>query len=287
LLAWVTLVGPNDNWRRASHLLLVPDISHRPTEEPLFELAIVLVLVMLNGAFALSELALVSARRPRLRAMADAGRPGARAALAVVDDPGRFLSTVQVGITLVGVLAGAFSGSALGGQVSAWLASLGVPAAVAEPLGFGAVISLVTYLSIVVGELVPKRLALRNPESLACRVAPLMSVVSSIASPIVWLLDSSSNLMFRLLGLGDEVEKGRLIHELGPVIGAVGEQVLEPGPPPADRIQDRLGTGAVRDPGRDQVHHQQAPIGVHGDMALPPDHLLAPSKLRSAPGAAP
>jgi putative hemolysin len=139
--------------------------------------------------------------------MADAGRPGARAALAVVDNPGRFLSTVQVGITLVGVLAGAFSGSALGGQVSAWLASLGVPEAVAAPLGFGAVISLVTYLSIVVGELVPKRLALRNPESLACRVAPLMSVVSRVASPVVWLLDSSSNLMFRLLGLGDEPEE--------------------------------------------------------------------------------
>ncbi|WP_372624870.1 hemolysin family protein [Falsiroseomonas sp.] len=170
----------------------------------MFELAIVLVLVLLNGVFALSELAVISARRLRLRAMADAGRPGAAAALVLAEDPGRFLSTVQVGITLVGVLAGAFSGSALGGPVAAWLAGLGVPAAIAQPLGFGLVVALVTYLSIVVGELVPKRLALRNPEGLACRVAPLMRMVARIAAPVVWLLDTSSNLIFRLLGLGEE-----------------------------------------------------------------------------------
>jgi putative hemolysin len=176
-------------------------------EESLFELAVVIVLVVLNGVFAFSELALVSARRPRLRAMAEAGRPGASAALAVAEDPGRFLSTVQVGITLVGVLAGAFSGSALGGRFAAWLAGLGVPPAVAEPVGFGAVIALVTYLSIVIGELVPKRLALRDPEGLACRIAPLMAVVSLVAAPVVWLLDTSSNLMFRVLGLGEEPEE--------------------------------------------------------------------------------
>ncbi len=147
---------------------------------------------------------MISARRLRLRAMADAGRPGAAAALVLAEDPGRFLSTVQVGITLVGVLAGAFSGSALGGPVAAWLAGLGVPAAIAQPLGFGLVVALVTYLSIVVGELVPKRLALRNPEGLACRVAPLMRMVARIAAPVVWLLDTSSNLIFRLLGLGEE-----------------------------------------------------------------------------------
>jgi putative hemolysin len=176
-------------------------------EDALLELAIVLLLVLLNGVFALSELALVSARRPRLRAMAEAGRAGASTALAVAENPGRFLSTVQVGITLVGVLAGAFSGSALGGRVAAWLMGLGVPQAVAEPAGFGAIIALVTYLSIVIGELVPKRLALRDAEGLACRVAPLMAVVSRVAAPVVWLLDTSSNLIFRLLGLGDEPEE--------------------------------------------------------------------------------
>jgi putative hemolysin len=163
--------------------------------------------VLLNGVFALSELAVVSARRPRLRAMAEAGRPGAAAALALAEDPGRFLSTVQVGITLVGVLAGAFSGAALGGYVSAWLAGLGVPATVAQPLGFGLVVAFVTYLSIVVGELVPKRLALRNPESLACRVAPPMTLVARITAPVVWLLDTSSKLIFRLLGLRDQPEE--------------------------------------------------------------------------------
>jgi putative hemolysin len=173
----------------------------------LLELAVVLLLVVLNGVFSLSELAVISARRPRLRAMADAGRPGASAALAVAEDPGRFLSTVQVGITLVGVLTGAFSGSALGGRLAAWLAGLGVPQSAAEPVGFGAVVALVTYLSIVVGEFVPKRLALRNPEGLACRVAPLMAVVSRVASPVVWLLDASNNLIFRLLGLGEEPEE--------------------------------------------------------------------------------
>lgn len=173
----------------------------------MFEIIVVLLLVVLNGVFALSELALVSARRPRLRALAEAGRPGAETALAVAEAPGRFLSTVQVGITLVGVLAGAFSGAALGGRLAAWLAGLGVPQAVAEPLGFGMVIALVTYLSIVVGELVPKRLALRNPEILACRIAPLMAVVSRVAAPVVWLLDASSTLLFRLLGFGREPEE--------------------------------------------------------------------------------
>jgi putative hemolysin len=139
--------------------------------------------------------------------MAEADRPGARTALAVAENPGRFLSTVQVGITLVGILAGAFSGSALGGRLAAWLVSLGVPQGVAEPLGFGAIIALVTYLSIVVGELVPKRLALRDPEGLACRVAPLMAVVSRVAAPVVWLLDASNKFIFSLLGFGDEPEE--------------------------------------------------------------------------------
>jgi putative hemolysin len=172
----------------------------------LLELAIVFVLVVLNGVFSLSELAVISARRPRLRSMAEAGRPGASAALALAEDPGRFLSTVQIGITLVGVLAGAFSGSTLGEWLAVWLTGHGVPHAIAEPLGFGSVVVVVTYLSIVVGELVPKRLALRDPEGLACRVAWSMNIASQAAAPVVWLLDASSNLIFRLLGLGDEPE---------------------------------------------------------------------------------
>jgi putative hemolysin len=173
----------------------------------MLELGVVLVLVLLNGVFALSELAVVSARRSRLRAMAEAGRPGARAALALAEDPGRFLSTVQIGITLVGILAGAFSGAALGGRVAAWMAGLGVPVAVSEPLGFGLVVAFVTYLSIVVGELAPKRLALRHAEGLACAVAPAMTVVSRIAAPAGWLLDASTDLVFRLLGRAEAPEE--------------------------------------------------------------------------------
>ena len=178
-----------------------------PLEGLLFDLLVVLFLVLLNAVFSLSELAVVSARRSRLRAMAEAGRSGAHAALALAADPGRFLSTVQIGITLVGVLAGAFSGSALGGRLSAWLIGAGVPQGVAEPAGFGAVVAVVTYLSIVVGELVPKRLALSNAEGLACTVAPLMRMVSRIAAPLVWLLDNSTSLIFRLLGRSEEAEE--------------------------------------------------------------------------------
>ncbi|MBY0333402.1 MAG: hemolysin family protein [Acetobacteraceae bacterium] len=173
----------------------------------MLDLAIVFALVLLNGCFALSELAIVSARRPRLRAMAEDGRAGARAALALAEDPGKFLSTVQIGITLVGVVAGAFSGATLGGALGRWLAGLGVPTAVADPVGFGAVIALVTYLSIVVGELVPKRFALRRPEALACLVAPPMTIVARVGAPAVWLLDASTNLIFRLLGQTDDPEE--------------------------------------------------------------------------------
>jgi putative hemolysin len=179
----------------------------------MLELAIVLVLILLNGLFALSELALVAARRPRLRALAEEGRPGARAALALTDDPARFLSTVQIGITLVGILAGAFSGAALGGYLAAILAGLGLPRGLADPLGFGLVVLAVTYLSIVVGELVPKRLALRNAERVACLVAPVMTVVSRIATPAAWLLDASGDLIFRLFGHSAEEPEERVTEE--------------------------------------------------------------------------
>ena len=206
----------------------------------MLELAVVLVLVLLNGVFALSELAVVSARRPRLRAMAEAGRPGAGAALALAEDPGRFLSTVQIGITLVGVLAGAFSGAALGGGLAAWLASIGLPRSVAEPLGFGAVVALVTYLSIVVGELVPKRLALRNAEGMACAVAPPMSVLTRSAAPVAWLLDRSADLVFRLLGRAEEPEE-RVTQ--GDVRAVIAEAERTGGIEEAER---RMITGVLR-----------------------------------------
>ncbi len=133
----------------------------------MLELVIAFALILLNGVFALSELAVVSARKPRLKIMVDAGRPGAGAALALAEDPGRFLSTVQIGITLVSILTGAFSGAALGDRPSLVLIGWGLSDRVAEPLGYGLVLGAITYASVVAGELVPKHLALRNAEGIA------------------------------------------------------------------------------------------------------------------------
>jgi putative hemolysin len=170
----------------------------------LLELTIAFILIALNGLFALSELAIVSARKVRLRTMAEHGRAGASAALALAENPGRFLSTVQIGITLVGILAGAFSGAALSERLDAILEGWGVPTRAAEPLAYVLVIGAITYFSVIIGELVPKHLALKSPEGIACAVAPLMGLISRVASPLVWLLDASTKLIFRLFGQSTE-----------------------------------------------------------------------------------
>src|SRR5215203_306904 len=172
-----------------------------PTLARVLELFIALVLIGLNGLFAVSELAVVSVRKPRLKTMVEARRPGAAAALELAENPGRFLSTVQIGITLVGILAGAYSGAALSARLAVTLAEQGMPAGAAEPIAYAIVIGGITYLSVIVGELVPKHLALRHPEAIACAVAPLMTVVSRIGGPVVWLLDASTRAIFRLLGV--------------------------------------------------------------------------------------
>ncbi|WP_380873869.1 DNA-binding protein [Sphingomonas sp. DBB INV C78] len=189
-----------------------PDIPLHPF--PWADCAIILALVALNGVFAMSELAIVSSRKPRLEAMARAGRKTARCALDLASDPGKFLSTVQIGITLIGILAGAYSGASLGGPVGERLAWLGVPADAAEEIGFGLVIAVTTYLSLIIGELVPKQFALRSPEPIAVIVALPMLWLSRITAPIVWLLDKSSALIFRLIGLNRESENHVTAEEL-------------------------------------------------------------------------
>lgn len=164
------------------------------------EIAIVLFLTVLNGVLAMSELAVVSARPARLKVLAEQGSRGAETALKLASDPGRFLSTVQIGITLVGVLSGAFSGATLGARLSFWLQAQGFSVGVADALGVGTVVVLITYLSLIVGELVPKQVALRNAEGVAARVAIPMYVLSRIAAPLVWLLDGSGKLVLSLLG---------------------------------------------------------------------------------------
>jgi len=174
-----------------------PDLSPFPW----FDLCIIFALVLLNGVFAMSELAIVSSRRARLQAMAKDGRSGAQTALDLAADPGRFLSTVQIGITLIGILAGAYSGASLGGPVGERLALFGIEPGLAQTLGFALVIVLTTYASLVIGELVPKQLALRNPERVAVRVALPMRWLATFTAPLVWLMDRTSALIFRLMRL--------------------------------------------------------------------------------------
>jgi len=168
---------------------------------PWWDVLIILLLVILNGLLAMSELAVVSSRRSRLKAMARAGRRGAQTALDLAADPGRFLSTVQIGITLTGIVAGAYSGASLGGPVAERIAALGLDPETAEPVGFGLVIVLTTFVSLIIGELVPKQFALRSPEPIAAAMAYPMLWLAKATAPLVWLLDRSSALVFRLLRL--------------------------------------------------------------------------------------
>lgn len=165
-----------------------------------FEIAVVLGLIVLNGFFAMSELAIVSSRRARLQALADRGSRGARLALRLAADPGRFLSTVQIGITLIGILAGAFSGASLASQLSDVLADVPWLAAIHETAALIIVVVAITYLSLIIGELVPKHLALRNAEAVAAFVAWPMQLLSRIAAPAVLLLDGSTTVVLALLG---------------------------------------------------------------------------------------
>lgn len=171
------------------------------TPFPWTDLFIIAGLILLNGVFALSELAIVSARTARLRAAADKGVGGARIALELAADPGKFLSTVQIGITLIGIIAGAYSGSSLGGPVGERLAALGVAVEYAPEAGFALVIALTTYLSLVVGELVPKQVALQIAVPVAVVMARPMAILALVAKPLVWLLDVSSGLIIGLLGI--------------------------------------------------------------------------------------
>lgn len=164
------------------------------------EILLVLLLICVNGLLAMSELAVVSSRQARLRSRAERGDRGAEIALILAEDPGRFLSTVQIGITLVGILAGAFSGATIGVRLAAVLPALGVAETVADEVGVGLVVIAITYLSLIIGELVPKQIALAAPERVASTVARPMLLLSRIAAPIVWLLDRSGKLVLRLLG---------------------------------------------------------------------------------------
>src|SRR6266545_7759534 len=149
------------------------------------ELGIVTVLIIVNGLLSMSELAIVSSRPARLAGLVEKGVTGSRRALALASDPGKFLSTVQIGITLIGVLSGAFSGATLGLRLASLLTAAGWSQGVADAIGVGTVVTVITYASLIIGELVPKQIALRDPESVAVRVAPTMMIIAKIAGPLV------------------------------------------------------------------------------------------------------
>jgi putative hemolysin len=171
---------------------------------PWLDVVLILALITLNGVFAMSELAIVSAREARLKAMAKSGSRGARYALDLAAEPSRFLSTVQIGITLIGILAGAYSGASLGQPAAQRLALLGIDGETAATLGFTLVIVATTFVSLIVGELVPKQFALRSPEPIAAFVARPMIWLSKLTAPFVWLMDRTSAAIFRALGLNRE-----------------------------------------------------------------------------------
>lgn len=188
------------------------------------EIAIVVVLICVNGLLAMSELAIVSSRPARLKTMVDRNIRGAARALELGANPGKFLSTVQIGITLVGVLSGAFSGATLGDRLSKLLAASGMSAGVAQPLGVGIVVALITYASLIIGELVPKQIALRDPERIASKVAGPMSVLATVCAPLVWLLDLSGRSVLWLLGQRGESEEKVTDEEIKMIVAEAEHQ---------------------------------------------------------------
>jgi len=163
------------------------------------QLLVLALLITLNGFFALSELSVLKAKKGRLQRSAVRGERGAKAALALLKEPGRFLSAVQVGMTLTGVLAGAFGGATFADPVALRLEAVGLPNPYAHLAAFALVVGGITYLTLVLGELVPKRLALRHPNRLACAVAPPMRFLLWAAAPAVWLLSASTEGIVRLI----------------------------------------------------------------------------------------
>jgi putative hemolysin len=156
-----------------------------------FEILIILVLIIANGVFSMSEMAIVSARKVRLQQMANQGDVKARAALKLAESPNQFFSTTQIGITLIGILTGAFGGATIAEKLAVYVKLIPFLTAYSQPISFGLVVLIITYLSLIVGELVPKRLALNNPEGIATFVAIPMRALAAIASPAVYLLSAS------------------------------------------------------------------------------------------------
>jgi len=177
----------------------------------MIELLLILILLVLNGVFAMAEIAIVSAKKARMLERAEKGSGGARLALKLAENPERFLSTVQIGITLVGVLAGAYGGASLAGYMTPWLEQIPWLAGYEEELAFAMVVAFITYLSLIIGELVPKSLAIRIAKPVALWTAPPLLAFYYLFFPVIWLLNKASDLLLRIMGLGN-VRHDELTH---------------------------------------------------------------------------
>lgn len=178
------------------------------------EVLIILLLLVANGVFAMAEIAIVSARKARLQRLASAGDPRARAALRLTSSPNEFLATVQIGITLVGILAGVFGGATIAEEIATFLEEIPRLAPYAETIGVSVVVLGITYFSLILGELVPKRLAMNNPERIASMMAAPMHALNRIAAPAVWLLSVSTDFVISLMGTKPPAEPTITSEEL-------------------------------------------------------------------------
>lgn len=182
------------------------------------EVLILFVLILANGLFAMSEAAVISARKARLQQRANTGDAKARAALDLANEPGTFLATIQIGITLIGILAGAFGGATLARHLAAAFKDISFLARYADALGLAVVVLIITYLSLIIGELVPKSLALSRPEDIAASVAGPMGLLAKLAAPLVFTLSASTNLVLRLFGVAASVESPVTEEEINVMI---------------------------------------------------------------------
>ena len=173
----------------------------------LVEIVVLLLLALLNGLFAMSEISIISARRARLQQLAEDGDAGANEALNLLANPGRFLSTVQIGITLIGVLAGVFGGATLSRELASLFDNVPLLANYSQTIGVMLVVMGITYLTLVLGELVPKQIGLNYAETISARVARPMTLLSRIAAPLVWMLDKSTMFILRVLHISPETEQ--------------------------------------------------------------------------------
>lgn len=185
---------------------------------PYFEILVILILLVLNGVFAMSELAIVSSKKVILRKKAEEGSVTAQRALDFAEDTGRFLPTVQIGITLIGILAGAFSGATLADYATDYLMQFGLSHERAEFISVSVIVVTVTYLTLIIGELVPKEMALRRPEAMALFVTPLIYRLSRLTWPIVWVLNKSSQFVLTLIRAGDKPETTVTQEEISALI---------------------------------------------------------------------